>query len=292
MEIQQLCYFLAAANCSSFAQAAKSCFTSRQNVAHAVSSLEREFGTALFERKGNRVQLTAAGQQAARQIDEILSRVDELSEMFVQSDTSPERLNIAVAYNILGRIPESAESFISEFDQDIDIFEVSAEECYNAVCSGQVDIGLELCMQRNFPDCAAEEISHLRAYAIVNKASSLANKNKISIHDLKRQRLQLMSDSSFQVEPLFAQLDALGYDFSNITIAKTGSALYGVKRNAAVGISTSLFVDYLPKDMQAIPLDDPQFNWCIYLLHSNDSARRSTIDRFSTGLRKSFSSQL
>ena len=62
MEIQQLRYFLAAANCSNFSRAAKQCFTSRQNIAHAMNVLERELGITLFERKGNGVELTPAGR--------------------------------------------------------------------------------------------------------------------------------------------------------------------------------------------------------------------------------------
>ncbi len=292
MEVQQLRHFLAAANCSSFAQAARICFTSRQNIAHTISALERELDTALFERKGNRVQLTPAGQLAALQADEIISRIDAMRFMFADSSTSIDGLDVAVTYNLLGRIPEAAELFISDFNQKINVFEVSSEECYQFVCSGRADVGLELCMQRTFPDCVSEEISHLRAYAIVNEASDLAKKSTISIHDLRQQRLQIMSSSQFQFEPLFAQLQALGYDFSQISVAKTDYSLFGIKRNEAVGIATSLFVDRLPADMLAIPLDDPQFNWCIYLLYAEDSPRKSTIMRFTQGLRKSFSKQL
>ena len=53
MEIHQLRHMLAAAEHTSYAQAAKSCFTSRQNIAHSIKALESELGIVLFERRGN-----------------------------------------------------------------------------------------------------------------------------------------------------------------------------------------------------------------------------------------------
>ena len=206
MEIQQLRYFLAAANCSNFSRAAKQCFTSRQNIAHAMNVLERELGITLFERKGNGVELTSAGQQVACHADDIVSRVDSLQALFAATSSTGEGLSIAVTYNLLSKIPEETESFIFKFDRWINLFEMGCEDCYRAVCSGEADVGLALCMRRGFDDCNFEEIGHLKAYAIVNEHSPLAQKSQLSIFDLRTQRLQIMSESAFQYEPLFAQL--------------------------------------------------------------------------------------
>ena len=81
MEIQQLRHLQAAANSQSYAQAAKKCFTSRQNIAHSVKALEGEVGTPLFERKGNRMVLTEEGRQVAYVVDEVLERVDRLGSL-------------------------------------------------------------------------------------------------------------------------------------------------------------------------------------------------------------------
>ena len=124
-----------------------------------------------------------------------------------------------MTYNLLSKIPEETESFIFKFDRWINLFEMGCEDCYRAVCSGEADVGLALCMRRGFDDCNFEEIGHLKAYAIVNEHSPLAQKSQLSIFDLRTQRLQIMSESAFQYEPLFAQLNALGYDFSNISVA-------------------------------------------------------------------------
>ncbi len=289
MEIQQLRHFLTAANCSSFAKAAKQCFTSRQNIAHSVNTLEREFNLALFERKGNGVELTPVGQQIACNVDEILGLIDSMQAMYAIEPHACEALNIAVTYNLLARVPKEAESFIFKFDHSINLFEISCEDCYQSVCSNEADVGLVLCMRRDFPDCNYEEVSHMKAYAIVNELSPLAQKSELSIYDLKTQRLQIMSSSAFQYQPLFSQLRILGYDFANISVATTFSSLYGIKRNEAIGIAISQFIENLPEHMLAIPLDDLQYDWFIYVLYPKQSKHQSTIIRFVQGLRRSFS---
>ena len=216
-----------------------------------------------------------------------MSRVDSLQALFAATSSTGEGLSIAVTYNLLSKIPEETESFIFKFDRWINLFEMGCEDCYRAVCSGEADVGLALCMRRGFDDCNFEEIGHLKAYAIVNEHSPLAQKSQLSIFDLRTQRLQIMSESAFQYEPLFAQLNALGYDFSNISVATTSSTLYGIKRNEAVGIATSVFVESLPAGMRALPLDDPRYDWCIYVLYPPQSKHQATVMRFIQGLRKS-----
>ena len=53
MEIKQLEYFVAASECGSFNKAAQCLYTSQPNVSKVVSSLEKELGRELFERKSN-----------------------------------------------------------------------------------------------------------------------------------------------------------------------------------------------------------------------------------------------
>ena len=288
MEIQQLRYFLAAANHSSFARAAELCFTSRQNIAHSVNALERELNLPLFERRGNSVVITPSGQEVAGRVDEILSRIDSLQALSVGQTPAGAGLRVAVTYNLLARIPEEVESFIYRFDQWINLFEVGCEDCYHALCSDEADVGLALCMQRDFPACNFEEVGRLKAYVLVNEKSPLAQRPQLSVFDLKSQRIALMSESSFQYEPLFYKLNSLGYDFSNLSIAATASGLYGIKRNEAVGIATSYFVENLPEGMCAVPFDDPWYDWCIYALYPKQSSRQATIMRFVQGLRKSY----
>ena len=62
MEIKQLEYFVAASECRSFNKAAQCLYTSQPNVSKVVSSLEKELGRELFERKNRGIQLMPYGE--------------------------------------------------------------------------------------------------------------------------------------------------------------------------------------------------------------------------------------
>jgi DNA-binding transcriptional LysR family regulator len=62
MDRRQLEYFLAVAECGSFTRAAAALTIAQPSLSHSIGLLERELGSALFERLGRGVRLTAAGQ--------------------------------------------------------------------------------------------------------------------------------------------------------------------------------------------------------------------------------------
>lgn len=288
MELHQLRYFHAAAECSSFSKAAKRCFTSRQNIAHSVSALESELGFDLFDRKGNTLKITALGMRAASLVDDILADVDMLQHIDQGAEDSKKTLNVMATYNTLSRTPEAAETFMYQFDHRIHFVEAGCEDCYFAVCDGEVDAALVMCMRRDFPLCCCDEVQHLKAYAIVNSNSPVASKEALTIDDLSKRSLQIMSGTAFQNEPLFEDLVARDYDFSRISVATTSSSLYGIKRNEAIGIATGKFTKALPAGMRAIPLADYRYDWRIYILYPKELDRQSAVLRFVQGLRDSF----
>lgn len=74
MDIQQVQYYLALTESSSFAKAADSLFISRQGLSKSITILEKELGVSLFCRTSNGIELTESGEifrvHALRLIDE------------------------------------------------------------------------------------------------------------------------------------------------------------------------------------------------------------------------------
>lgn len=75
MEIQQLTYFLAAAQTQNFRRAAELCFVAQSALSRQIAALEEELGVELFRRAKKRVTLTTAGQEFATYVKNAL---DEL----------------------------------------------------------------------------------------------------------------------------------------------------------------------------------------------------------------------
>ncbi|MCB7084418.1 LysR family transcriptional regulator [Gordonibacter urolithinfaciens] len=289
MEIHQLRHMLAAAEHTSYAQAAKSCFTSRQNIAHSIKALESELGIVLFERRGNEMLLTPAGRQLASEAGEIVARVDGLHVAFANSDASDEVLNLAVSTNLFAGIPPSTDEFIAQHADRLRIAEASCADCYRFVCSGKADVAVIMCMERKFPECDVLEIGESASFALMSSSSPLARKEGLAAADLKDQKLLLMSEPAFQYEPLFAQLDALGFDRANVSvIPSTSSMIHVVKRRGGTGIVSDKFSVAPPEGFCAIPLSDSRLNWRFYILFKKGAPGFPTVAKFAQGVRGTF----
>lgn len=290
MEIHQLRHLLAAAENSSYAQAAKRCFTSRQNVAHSIKAIETELGIALFERHGNEMVLTPAGQQLAGEAREIVTKVDGLHVMFAGPDATDQTLNLAVSTNLFAGISLGTDEYIAQHSDRLRVSEMSCEDCYRSVCTGKADVAVIMCMERKFPDCDVLEMGEGSvSFALTSAASPLSRKESLSVMDLKDQKLLLMSEPVFQYAPLFAQLDSLGFDRANVSvIPSTSSMIHVVKRSGGTGIVSDKFSMAPPAGFCAIPLSDPRLNWHFYILFQKNSASFRSIAKFAQGIQGTF----
>ena len=86
MELFQLRYFLTVARYENFSKAAEELHVSQPSVSKAVKLLETELGSALFERKGKRIELNNAGRALQERLKGIIGALDNLpNEMRVES---------------------------------------------------------------------------------------------------------------------------------------------------------------------------------------------------------------
>ncbi len=291
MEIQQLRHMQSAARHSSYARAATECFTSRQNIAHSVKALEAELGVALFERKGNGVVLTPAGKIVARRVDGIVAAVDSLRFMFVDMEDQERTLSLAISNNLFAGIPFGVDEYFVEWGGRLRFVEMDCERCYRAVLSGKVDAAIMSCMEREFQSCSSYEVMDSPAFIITDESSPLAKKEFVSVSDLKNQRLLLMSEPTFQYEPLFAQLDLLGYDRSDVNvIASSGSMVHMVRKHGGgiSGIVSAKFADKPPAGTAVVQISDPQLKWHFYILYRLSAESSSMVMKLAQGLRSAF----
>ncbi|HMN94199.1 MAG TPA: LysR substrate-binding domain-containing protein [Hydrogenophaga sp.] len=77
MEIRQLRYFVAIADCGSFTKAAERVYVAQSALSHQLAQLEDELGVRLFSRSRRGVELTEAGQRFLPHAVSILRQVDE-----------------------------------------------------------------------------------------------------------------------------------------------------------------------------------------------------------------------
>src|SRR5918994_5075266 len=80
MTLQQLTYFLAAAEHGSFSAAAESLFLAQPSVSEQIRRLEAELGVALFARVGRGLALTEAGRLLRPHAERTVASAREAAE--------------------------------------------------------------------------------------------------------------------------------------------------------------------------------------------------------------------
>ena len=87
MTLQQLRYFLAAAEHGSFSAAAQSLLMAQPSLSDQIRRLEAELGVPLFARAGRRLELTEAGRMLQPHAERTLAAADEAAESVKQVRT-------------------------------------------------------------------------------------------------------------------------------------------------------------------------------------------------------------
>lgn len=291
MEIQQLRHLLAAADSPNYVQAAKKCFTSRQNIAHSIKALEEELGVLLFARDGNRMGLTLEGSQVVFAATEIITRVDHLRTMFSDRKSFDITLSLAVSTNLFAGMPTGVDDFLLEKAESLRFLELDCEECYRLVCSGETDAAVVMCMERKFPECDVVEVGRSCSYIITNESSKLAKKESILVSDLIDQKLLLMSGLAFQYAPLLVQLSALGFSKTDVSILPSTSSMLHVVRTrqeGSVGIVSEKFAAVPPRGTVSVPVGDSKLDWHFYILYKASEANFGSVMRFVRGIKNAF----
>jgi DNA-binding transcriptional LysR family regulator len=112
--LKQLRAFCHAARAGSISAAAEALFLSQPSVTLQIQALEREFGIALFERRGPQIKLTPDGELLYQLAHPLVEGIDKLNETFAAQHGNLEsgELNIAAGEStILYVLPEPTKRF-------------------------------------------------------------------------------------------------------------------------------------------------------------------------------------
>jgi DNA-binding transcriptional LysR family regulator len=115
MLLEQLRVFLAVAASGSFSRAATLSDATQSSVSKRVLALERELGTALFERTGRGVRMTEAGRALLPRAESLVKDADALSDI-VAADTSRPRGTVRLAIQPSASWPLLRDLYVSVRD--------------------------------------------------------------------------------------------------------------------------------------------------------------------------------
>jgi DNA-binding transcriptional LysR family regulator len=191
LELRQLSYFVAVAEELHFGRAAARVNIAQPALSIQVQSLERELGCQLLTRTTRRVQLTKAGAAFHTRAVRILSEID-LSAEITRSIAGRKitQIRIGTIYPAtIGVLPPFLARIARKFpDIRIHISSGTTNDIIRRIESGQINLGFIRPVE-NIGSLRFFSMAHERYLLAVARGSALAERDELSIDDLKDQKI-------------------------------------------------------------------------------------------------------
>jgi len=145
MTIHQLRVLVTVGKLRSFTRASRSLDVSQPSVTLLIQNLQRELGTDLFNRLGNKIRPTRAGEIVLVQAKGLLAKVDQLKER-IDEITGKKKGRLMIGSTFLPSIsflPSAVDKFIKAYPRIEVLFEIGVRSTIvKALLDGELDIGV------------------------------------------------------------------------------------------------------------------------------------------------------
>lgn len=119
MNLNQLNYFVTLAHMEHYTKASESLLITQPSLSHAISTLEQELGTCLFEKQGRNVVLTKYGKLFLKYVEESLAILDMgVKKTKSMTSTTSGVIDLAYIYTLGSEfIPKMVREFLREREE-------------------------------------------------------------------------------------------------------------------------------------------------------------------------------
>lgn len=246
MDTGQLTAFITVAQCQSFSKAAEQLYLTQSAVSKRVAALEQQLDIALFERFGQRIQLTEAGKTLLTDAREILDKVEQMRRHSDQSKQDISgKLRIATSHHIgLYRLPHILQRFVQQYPQvQLDMHFTDSEIAYEEVNQGTFDLAIATLPQQTNDNIQTTPLWKDELVVLFANNHAMNDYQNISAEMLAEHPAILPDEDTFTrriIDRMFAD------NGINYQLAFTTNYLETIKVMVAAGLGWSV----LPKIMQ------------------------------------------
>lgn len=189
ISFRQIRYFVATAELGQVSQAAIELAISQSAVTTAIKELEQAVGTALFLRSPHGMELTAAGRQFLSHAYEILSKVEEATNLNVVTSGLEGRLMVAATYTVIGYfLPHHIERFRRLFPKlELQLFELTRESIEEGLLTNRYDIAVLLTSNIQNPAVTTERLLSSTRRLWVPARHALLSRESVGLEEISRE---------------------------------------------------------------------------------------------------------
>lgn len=191
MTLRQLRIFATVAKLGSFTQAAESLRVRQPSVTLLIQGLELEFGVKLFEKLGNRIRLTGAGEKLLQSAEDVLGELESLKNQ-MDEIKGLERGRIRIGGSALAAasfLPVAIQKFKKEHPGIEVILKIQrTDDLEEGLLDGELDIAIVSWVLRSTL-LVGEPYREEEIVAIAPPKHPLARKRSVSLETLAREPL-------------------------------------------------------------------------------------------------------
>lgn len=212
--------FMAVAGQLSFSKAAESLFISQPAVTKHIRELERKLNLPLFDRKGNKIYLTQAGQLVYNQLKQIKQKYDELNfEIGRLTDSYQGQLRIGASSTIAQYLlPQHLATFHLKYPHiELFLLNGNSAEMEQKLINKKIDLALVENISSH-PDIKYTLFKEDEIVPIVGQNSAFFKRNVITLNDLLQLPLVLREKGSGTLEAIFKALSRKNINPSQLNI--------------------------------------------------------------------------
>jgi DNA-binding transcriptional LysR family regulator len=223
--------FRSVATLLSFTKAANELFISQPAISKHIQELEKEYGVQLFDRIGNRIQLTRAGQLMLDHACKIIDAYQNLDfDMKKLTEKSGGELRIGASTTISQYVlPELIAEFRKLYpDIRITLLSGNSHEIEDALAAGRIDLGMVEGIKRQ-PTFKYTPFMKDELVAFVHCSNPLAQQDEISLNLLRQTPIVLRELGSGTLDVIQKALQENGIALSDLNIEMNLGTTEGIK---------------------------------------------------------------
>lgn len=271
MDFNQLTAFVTVAQLQSFSKAAEQLHLTQSAISKRIATLETTLDVMLFERFGQRIQLTEAGKTLLVDAKAILDKVGEMQR---HSDMAKQvisgKLRIATSHHIgLYRLPAILQDFVKHYPKvQLDMHFTDSEVAYEEVSQGLFDFAIATLPHSPTPMIKTVPLWTDELVVMFAKNHAMYKENKLTATILAQYAAILPEKETFTRRIIDQVFNAHGISYR---LAFTTNYLETIKGMVEVGLGWSVLPKImLSEKLACLPLPDrPVSRQLGMMLHKN-----------------------
>jgi LysR family transcriptional regulator, benzoate and cis,cis-muconate-responsive activator of ben and cat genes len=271
MDLRRFRYFVAVADTGTVRAAAEREFLTQPALSRQIQLLEREFGVTLFDRRGGRLVLSAAGAALMPRVRHLLASADELMrDASLTRQGRVERISIAAPSVTLSDIVSPFIATMTANDPLVDIKSGDGKDI-----GEMLERGADIAIGTGPPSSqhATAPLPPLPVWAYVRPDDELATRSQVGLDELVSRQLIVLPPRFTSREALDQAVEQQGLHLDGAVQAANGAVAQAM---AASGRGVALVSDDTRFNLRAIRVDTGRGPLTIRLLaawkHSSPAA--------------------